>query len=189
MALVKFQELRNSLYELLEAATQEDDNGGGNNIQAHQALGVQLTKAVQRDGVNIIQLQNIRAIGRVTGATVRALRELDALEVGYVEAGMAQARPLIAHQAQVEEVEDTVTTCEAPETALTVESALSWLCEHLVGAGMGVQDVVKVVRYGAAVAAMGLHNNNVKAASKALGIQPSYLHVLKRRPEGLLDGE
>jgi hypothetical protein len=179
MALVKFQELRNTLYRLLEAATQDDGNGD-NNVQAHQAMGVQLTNAMRKDGVNIIQLQNVKAIGRVTSTTVQALRELDALEVGYTEAQLLPAP----------EVHQAVTVEEAPaqlEYNPTVEEALMYLCKALLGAGLTVQDMVKVIRYGAAHAALSHHGNNIQAAAEALGVKTGYLHVLKRERPGVLN--
>jgi hypothetical protein len=60
----------------------------------------------------------------------------------------------------------------------------------LLGAGLSVQEMVKVMRYGAAQAALD-KCGDTKAAAQALGVKPAYLGVLRReRPEVLeqIDG-
>lgn len=66
--------VRNILYDILTA--EHDDKGNNGEVTAAQSMGVNLTNAVKKDGVNIIQLQsvvNVKVIKKVTDA----LRFLD----------------------------------------------------------------------------------------------------------------
>lgn len=177
MASEKYQALRNSLYQLLEAATQEEGNGD-NSVQAHQALGVQLTNAMRKDGVNIIQMQNIKAIGRITSTTVQALRELDQLE--------AQDAEIIIRHAEVPALPDAEPA--QLEYNPPLEDALSYICRAMLGAGLDIKGIVKVIRYGAAMEAVALLGSNTSAA-KALGVNTGYVSVLKRERPAVLDEE
>ena len=53
--------LKSTLFEVLEAGVQQDPE-----ITATQQLGVQMTNAVRRDGVTIIQNQNVQVMSRIS---------------------------------------------------------------------------------------------------------------------------
>lgn len=164
--MTRFKDLRNILYELM-LATHDDGNDGDNgrqDVAANQSMGVNLTSAVKKDGVNIIQLQNVKAIGKITTHVVEALRELDVIEIE------AQPPVLIEHQ---------------PEYKPTVEEALTALSKQLVVAGLNIQQVCAVMRHGAATAALELYHNNAERAATALDIKASYVRSLSRLPSEL----
>ena len=63
--------LREILYTILTGVTEEQTD-----IKANQQMGVQLSSAVKKDGVNIIQLQNVIS-QKVISSVTEALRFLD----------------------------------------------------------------------------------------------------------------
>jgi hypothetical protein len=148
-------------------ATHEDGNGsGGQDVTANQSMGVNLTSAVKKDGVNIIQLQNVKAIGKITTHVIEALRKLDAIEVEAQE-----VEPLlIEHQ---------------PDYKPTVEEALTALSKLLLAAGLNIQEMCGVMRHGAATAALEAYANNADRAGTALDVKGSYVLALRRAPSEL----
>jgi len=66
--------LKECLYDILMAEEEKPDNTP--DINAIQNLGVSMTRAVQKDGVNIFQLQSVRS-HKVTLNVVKALKLLD----------------------------------------------------------------------------------------------------------------
>ena len=68
-------EMKSILLEILEMAFQTPD------INATQQLGVQLSNAVKRDGVVIIQNQNVEVYAKIMPSMVKALRLCDSFEV------------------------------------------------------------------------------------------------------------
>ena len=71
----KIPEIKSLLLEILESAFQ------GNDILATQQMGVNLTNAVKRDGVVIIQNQNVEVYKNIMPAMVKALRLCDAIDI------------------------------------------------------------------------------------------------------------
>lgn len=67
-------EMKAILLEILEMAFQTPD------INASQQLGVQLSNAVKRDGVVIIQNQNVEVYAKIMPSMVKALRLCDSFE-------------------------------------------------------------------------------------------------------------
>ena len=68
-------EMKSILLEILEMAFQTPD------INATQQLGVQLSNTVKRDGVVIIQNQNVEVYAKIMPSMVKALRLCDSFEV------------------------------------------------------------------------------------------------------------
>jgi hypothetical protein len=147
-----------------------DDDNEDQKVLANQIMGINMTKAVQRDGVNILQLQNIKAIGKVTNHAVRALQELDALEIGYREEVQT---PLL-----LPEPEDN-------DNHSPIERVME-VCDMLMDDGFNMSDMTKIIRYCAAKAAVRKHQQADKAA-KALSVTVNYIHALKRKPKFLSD--
>ena len=67
-------EMKAILLEILEMAFQPAD------VTATQQMGVNMSNAVKRDGVVIIQNQNVEVYARIMPAMVRALRLCDSFE-------------------------------------------------------------------------------------------------------------
>ena len=77
----KLSPIKQLLYDLLSANNQADETS----IAANQQLGVSMTNAVKKDGVNIIQLQNVISHKVITSA-VEALKLLDQIQNEALEA-------------------------------------------------------------------------------------------------------
>ena len=68
-------EMKSILLEILEMAFQAPD------INATQQLGVQLSNTIKRNGVVIIQNQNVEVYAKIMPSMVKALRLCDSFEV------------------------------------------------------------------------------------------------------------
>lgn len=66
----EIQEVKEVFYDILHSAV------GNNGQDVQQNLGVSLSKAVQRDGVNIIQIQNVNSVEMID-KVIKGLRVLD----------------------------------------------------------------------------------------------------------------
>lgn len=80
-------ELREVLYNILNASGEVDGEQPG--LQVNQQMGIAFSKAVQKDGVNIIQLQNVVNRQVISHVTL-ALRMLDTYQKDMV--------PVITHE-------------------------------------------------------------------------------------------
>jgi hypothetical protein len=69
------QEIRSILFDILEQAFQPPD------VSATQQMGVQLSNAVKREGVVIIQNQNVEVYARIVPSILRAIRLCDQPDV------------------------------------------------------------------------------------------------------------
>lgn len=98
-------EMKAILLEILEMAFQPAD------VTATQQMGVNMSNAVKRDGVVIIQNQNVEVYARIMPSMVRALRLCDSLGNPY---------PIIPLQIAEED----------KESAHILDKACKWLWEH-----------------------------------------------------------
>lgn len=71
-------DLKQLLFSILESAYQTPD------ISATQQMGVNMSNAVKKDGVVIIQNQNVEVYAKVIPAVVKALKMCDAIQVPNV---------------------------------------------------------------------------------------------------------
>lgn len=141
-------QLKTILFELLEntiAPTPLD-------IAATQQLGVNLSNGIKRDGVVIVQNQNVEIYSRVVPSVIKALKLCDSFPV--IEA-IQQPLQIVA---SVDADTDPIDECCA------------WLYENSVG-WEDMQDLMKA-RYAEFV--IGRKGTKSEAA-KMLKIQPSYL--------------
>jgi hypothetical protein len=194
MVLLKLQELREILYSLL-LATHEDGDDPVQDVRAYQNMGINMTKAVQREGVNIIQLQSVKAIGKITQHTVQALKEVDALEAGYaskfLEGPDYRDRPEPMQLEAPEEDRAEVAMAEAAvDYEPTMAEALKELCAGLAGAGCSLQDTAHVIKYGMVIATLERFSGDIDKTGMALGIKPSYVKALRGRvPEVIKEAD
>jgi len=70
-------ELKTLLLEILESAFQNGD------VHAIQQMGVNMSNAVKREGVVIIQNQNVEVYARIMPLMVKTLKLCDAMESRY----------------------------------------------------------------------------------------------------------
>lgn len=79
--------IRQVLYDILTA-----DNGGQGNINMNQKLGVEMSNAIRKDGVTIVQAQS--CVNQVViNKVAQAMRLIDELEPHFLEAEIVDTEP------------------------------------------------------------------------------------------------
>jgi hypothetical protein len=152
-------EVKMLLMDVLESAFQSGD------VTATQQLGVNMSNAVKRDGVVIIQNQNVEVYARIMPTMVKALRMCDALETK-------------AHRAPVIQYEPAPAQLPAPAAAPgsdPVDACCSWLYENRIR-WQEMQDLMRA-RYLSHV--LGRFKTKNEAA-RYLGVGNTYLCKLSR---------
>ena len=81
-------ELKALVLEMMESAFQ------GGEVQASQQMGVNMTHAVRREGVVIIQNQNVEVYARIMPSMVKMLKLCDALESRWRDQDAIELDPL-----------------------------------------------------------------------------------------------
>jgi hypothetical protein len=152
-------ELKALILDMLEGAFQAND------VNATQQMGVNMSNAVKREGVVIIQNQNVEVYARIMPSMVKMLKLCDALEVSW--------------RSQVEVVPDPqprqIAAPAEEVDADPIESCCSWLYENHVG-WQDMQDLMKT-RYLEYV--IGRFRTKTEAA-KWLGVGTTYLSKLSK---------
>ena len=152
-------ELKALVLDMLEGAFQ------GSDINAHQQMGVNMSNAVKREGVVIIQNQNVEVYARIMPSMVKMLKLCDALEESWrSQAKVAQDPQRRQLPAPAEEVD-----------ADPIDACCSWLYENHVG-WQGMQDLMKA-RYLEYVIA---RFRTKTEAAKWLGVGTTYLSKLSK---------
>jgi hypothetical protein len=80
-------ELKMLLLEILESAFQNGD------VHATQQMGVNMSNAVKREGVVIIQNQNVEVLARIMPSMVKTLKLCDAMESSWRSQGAITIDP------------------------------------------------------------------------------------------------
>jgi hypothetical protein len=152
-------ELKVILLEILESAFQ------GGEVQATQQMGVSLSNAVRREGVVIVQNQNVEVYARIMPSMVKALKLCDAMESSWrnqIEIRIdPQPQPLPAPAA--DDDEDPIEAC------------CSWLFEN----EFNWQDMQELMKARYLEYVMGQFKTKTDAA-KWLGIGNTYLCKLSK---------
>jgi hypothetical protein len=152
-------DLKALLLEILEGAFQ---NGG---VHATQQMGVNMSNAVKREGVVIIQNQNVEVLARIMPSMVKALKLCDAMESSW----RSQAAPDIDPQPiQLPTPVDDADTDP-------VGACCSWLYENHIN-WQNMQDLMKA-RYLEYV--ISRFKTKTEAA-KWLGVGSTYLCKLSK---------
>jgi hypothetical protein len=152
-------ELKVILLEILESAFQ------GGEVQATQQMGVSLSNAVRREGVVIVQNQNVEVYARIMPSMVKALKLCDAMESSWRnQIGIRidpQPQPLPAPTAD--------------DDADPIEACCSWLFEN----EFNWQDMQELMKARYLEYVMGQFKTKTDAA-KWLGIGNTYLCKLSK---------
>lgn len=144
-------DLKLILFDMLEAAFKQANNG--NDINLSQQLGVNMSNTVKKDGVVIIQNQNLEIYHNIIPPMVKALKLCDAIEVSQ------PASQILQIQAPEPDTDtDPIEEC----CAFLYEQNICW---------EDMQDLMKA-RYATFVIAQ--KETKIEAA-KMLKIQPTYL--------------
>ena len=149
-------DMKELIMEIISTTVQEPTN-----IQATQQMGVSLSNAVKREGVVIIQNQNVEVISRIVPSLVNMLRMCDSLEKQlHHEPVMIQHEPVIT---QHQLVEDPVNSC----------------CEWMFENNIKFKDMQEIMKSRYLEYVISQYDTKAKAARK-LGIGSTYLSKLTR---------
>ena len=152
-------ELKGILLEILESAFQ------GGDVQATQQLGVNLSNAVKREGVVIIQNQNVEVYARIMPSMVKALKLCDAMESSWRNQIEIKIDP------QPKQLSSTA----AKDDPDPIEACCSWLFENQ----FKWQDMQELIKMRYLEYVMGQFKTKTDAA-KWLGIGNTYLCKLSK---------
>jgi hypothetical protein len=151
--------LKALLLEILESASQNRD------VHATQQMGVNMSNAVRREGVVIIQNQNVEVLARIMPPMVKTLKLCDAMESSWRSQAAIELEP---QQKQLPTPVDDDDTDP-------IEACCSWLYENHIN-WQSMQDLMKA-RYLEYV--IGRFKTKTEAA-KWLGIGSTYLCKLSK---------
>jgi hypothetical protein len=147
-------DLKALLLEILESAFQNGD------VHATQQMGVNMSNAVKREGVVIIQNQNVEVLARIMPTMVKTLKLCDAMESSWRSHAAIELEP---EQKQLPPpVNDDDTD--------PIETCCSWLYENHIN-WQNMQDLMKA-RYLEYVIS---RFKTKTAAAKWLGVGSTYL--------------
>jgi len=152
-------EIKMLLLEILESAFQSGD------VNATQQMGVNMTNAVKREGVVIIQNQNVEVYARIMPLMVKTLKLCDAVESSWRGQASIELEP---QQKQLPLPADD----DDPDP---IEACCSWLYDNHIQ-WQDMQDLMKA-RYLAYV--IGRFKTKTEAA-KWLGVGSTYLCKLSK---------
>jgi hypothetical protein len=152
-------DLKALLLEILESAFQNGD------VHATQQMGVNMSNAVKREGVVIIQNQNIEVLARIMPSMVKTLKLCDAMESSWHRQAAIELEP---QQKQLPPPVDDDDTDP-------IDACCSWLYENHMS-WQDMQDLMKA-RYLEYV--IGRFKTKTEAA-KWLGVGSTYLCKLSK---------
>lgn len=152
-------ELKALVLEIMESAFQ------GGDVHATQQMGINMSNAVKREGVVIIQNQNVEVYARIMPSMVKMLRLCDALESSWHNRIEVTVAP---HQKQLPPPAEA-------DDADPIDACCSWMFENRVK-WQDMQDLMKS-RYLEYV----IDRSKTKTeAAKWLGVGSTYLCRLSK---------
>ena len=152
-------DLKTLALEMLEGAFQSGD------VQATQQMGVNMTNAVKREGVVIIQNQNVEVFARIMPSMVKMLKLCDAIESNWRRQAAIELEPQ----------QDQLPSPAEGEDMDPIEACCLWLYENHIN-WQDMQDLMKA-RYLEYV--IGRFTTKTEAA-KWLGVGNTYLCKLSK---------
>ena len=152
-------ELKTLLLEILESAFQNGE------VHATQQMGVNMSNAVKREGVVIIQNQNVEVLARIMPSMVKTLKLCDAMESSW------RGQAAIELEPQQKQLPPPVNQ----EPADPIEACCAWLYENHIN-WQAMQDLMKA-RYLEYVIG---RSRTKTAAAKWLGVGNTYLCRLSK---------
>jgi hypothetical protein len=152
-------ELKLTLLEILEAAFQSGD------VHATQQMGVNVSSAMKREGMVIIQNQNVEVYARIMPSMVRALKLCDAMESSGLNPIEIEASPQPRQ----------LPTPAADDDPGPIEACCSWLFQNQ----FKWQDMQELMRTRYLEYVIGQFKTKTDAA-KWLGIGNTYLCKLSK---------
>jgi hypothetical protein len=158
-------DLKLLLLQIIEDSFQQEPN-----IQATQQMGINMSNAVKKDGVVIIQNQNVEIYSKIIPSLVKALKMCDALQ--EINRSIVYKEPI--------EIEPPIEIQKSPVAIDSdpVNDFCSWMFEHNLK-WSEMQDLVKS-RYLEFILTKFSTKNE---AAKWLGVGGTYLCKLTRTPK------
>jgi hypothetical protein len=152
-------DLKALVLEMLEGAFQ------GGDVHATQQMGVNMSNAVKREGVVIIQNQNVEVYARIMPSMVKMLRLCDALEASWRSQNVLELEP---QQEQLPSPADE-------DDIDPIEACCGWFYENHIN-WQDMQDLMKARYLGYVI---GRFRTKTEAA-KWLGVGSTYLSKLSK---------
>lgn len=152
-------DLKALLLEILETVFQNGD------VHATQQMGVNMSNAMKREGVVIIQNQNVEVLARIMPSMVKTLKLCDAMELSWRSQSAIELEP---QQKQLPPPVDDDDTDP-------IDACCAWLYENHIN-WQSMQDLMKA-RYLEYV--IGRFKTKTEAA-KWLGVGSTYLCKLSK---------
>ena len=152
-------DLKALLLEILESAFQNGD------VHATQQMGVNMSNAVKREGVVIIQNQNVEVLARIMPTMVKTLKLCDAMESSWRSHAAIELEP------QQKQLPPPVNDDDTDP----IETCCSWLYENHIN-WQNMEDLMKA-RYLEYVIS---RFKTKTAAAKWLGVGSTYLCKLSK---------
>ena len=140
-------DLKQLLFSILESAYQTPD------ITATQQMGVNMSNAVKKEGVVIIQNQNVEVYARIVPAVVKAIKMCDTI--------------------QTQQIPDIIEIEHHPTDPIEA------CCKQLYDENFRWQDMQDYMKLKYLTYVLGKFNTKA-AAAKWLGVGPTYLSKLTR---------
>jgi len=147
-------ELKALILEMMESAFQSGD------VHATQQMGINMSNAVKREGVVIIQNQNVEVYARIMPSMVKMLKLCDAMESSWRNQVEITVDP---HQKQLPPPSDD-------DDADPIDACCSWLFENHVQ-WQDMQDLMKARYLGYVID----RSKTKTDAAKWLGVGNTYL--------------
>jgi hypothetical protein len=151
-------DLKTVLYDMLTTLTKNDTEGDP--VAITQQLGIQMSKAVQRDGVNVIQLQNVH-LSRIVPHLIDGMKLIDSIALGTPQEVIELKQ--IEHVVEEEEDDDPIDSC----------------CKFMYDQGIKWKEMQELMKARYAEFVRGEFDHGSEAAD-FLGIQRTYYSKVLR---------
>lgn len=159
-------DLKELLLNVLENAFKSGD------ISVSQQLGVQMSNAIKKDGVTIIQNQNLEIYANIVPNIIKAIRmcdQIDTSDIHMLPPGMKFVKTLPEPEPEPENLKDI----ELPSKT----NAINSVCEYFFVNGVTWQGMITIMKTAYLKFILSKFNTQTEAA-KFLSVGPSYLSNL-----------
>lgn len=168
------KDLKPIIYNILTSLS-----NGNEAVKAAQNMDVQLSAAMKRDGVNIVQIQNVQ-LETVIPQLIDALKMIDQLE---------ESTPLIIHENPLlENLNNRLTAIECqPTAAITYEpdedvkpDIIDTFIAHVSDIGLDYRDIIDLIRV-RMCEYLAYKKGGMDKAVNQMGVSKSSIYQSRRR--------
>jgi hypothetical protein len=165
-------DLKAVLYDMLTAVTQNGENA--NPAKVTQQLGIQMSKAVQKDGINVIQLQNIH-LNTVIPHLIEGMKLIDELQ-------LTMRRDEIIEMKQIEMKQIEMKPIEMKPEEVEELDAIDAACKFLHNQSIGWKEMQELMRTRYAMY-IRTQFETYKEGADFLGLQRTYFSKILKPPK------